>query len=159
MLNDKIKGIGALKKIITGLKKKGKIIVFTNGCFDLLHYGHVKYLQEAKNKGNILIVAINSDASVKKIKGRHRPIINENDRMRVIAALESVDYVCLFRDETPLRIIRKLEPDILIKGSDWGRGDIVGGDFVIGCGGKVSRIKLVKRRSTTNLLKKIAKIP
>lgn len=139
------------------LKNKGAKVVFTNGCFDLLHYGHVKYLQEAKNKGDILIVAINSDASVRRIKGNSRPIIREKDRLRIVAALESVDYVVLFGEDSPLKVIRTLEPDILIKGADWQKLKIVGADFVIGGGGRVATLKLAKGRSTTNLIKKIAK--
>lgn len=158
MINSKIKNIAQLKKIITKLKVKGKTIVFTNGCFDLLHYGHVKYLEDAKRKGDILIVAVNSDSSVKKIKGKKRPIINEKDRMNIIAALESVDYVVLFKEKTPLRIIKSLKPDILVKGADWGKKDIVGADFISGRGGKVYSRKLVRGRSTTNLIKKIARV-
>jgi D-beta-D-heptose 7-phosphate kinase/D-beta-D-heptose 1-phosphate adenosyltransferase len=157
LLEEKIKSLAALKRIILRLKDKGAKVVFTNGCFDLLHYGHVKYLQEAKNKGDILIVAINSDASVRRIKGNNRPVIREKDRLRIVAALESVDYVVLFGEDSPLKVIRTLEPDILIKGADWQKSKIVGADFVIGGGGRVAALKLAKGRSTTNLIKKIAK--
>lgn len=157
MLNEKIKNISALKRIISRLKKQGKKIVFTNGCFDLLHYGHVKYLEDAKNKGDILIVALNSDSSVKKIKGDKRPIINEKDRLGIIAGLESVDYVVLFNEETPLKTLKELGPDVLVKGADWDRDNIVGSDFVIKGGGKTCAIKFIKGRSTTGLIKKIAK--
>lgn len=158
MLKSKIKNLRELKRIISSLKAKGKRIVFTNGCFDLLHYGHVKYLESAKRKGDILIVAINCDASVKRIKGNKRPIINEKDRSGIIAALESVDYVVLFEEDTPFKIIKLLKPDTLIKGADWDKKGIVGRDFVLSYGGRVSTINLVKGRSTTNLIKKIAKI-
>lgn len=158
MLKKKIKNLNALKKIILKLKKKGKKIVFTNGCFDLLHYGHVKYLEDAKRKGDVLIVAVNSDASLKKIKGNKRPIVNQKDRLSLIAALESVDYVVLFNKETPLEVIKELRPDILVKGADWDKKQIVGTDFVSGYGGRVSTVKLIKGRSTTNLIKKIVKI-
>ncbi len=154
LLNEKIKTLKGLKKIVSGLKKEGKAIVFTNGCFDLLHYGHVKYLEDAKKKGDILIVAVNSDASVRKIKGDKRPIVNEGDRQGIIAALESVDYVILFKEETPLELIAKLKPDILVKGADWNRDNIVGGNLVLSSGGRVSTIKLLKGRSTTNLINK-----
>ncbi len=154
----KIKNLAELGKIITHLKNKGKKIVFTNGCFDLLHYGHVKYLQDAKRKGDILIVAINSDASVKRIKGNHRPIVNEKDRLSIIAALESVDYVVLFQEDTPFEIIKLIKPDILIKGADWNKQTIVGRDFVLSYGGRVSTIKLVRGCSTTNLIRKIAEV-
>ena len=157
MIDNKIKKLVKLKNIISRLKTQGKAIVFTNGCFDLLHYGHVKYLQEAKRKGDILIVAINSDASVRKIKGNKRPITHEKDRLSLIAALESVDYVFLFNEETPLRVIKELKPDILVKGADWKKPDIVGCDFVLSYGGKVSTLELVKGYSTTNLIKKIVK--
>lgn len=158
MLKSKIKNLRKLKRIISSLKAKGKRIVFSNGCFDLLHYGHVKYLESAKRKGDILIVAINCDASVRRIKGNKRPIINEKDRTKIVAALESVDYVVLFKEDTPFKIIKLLKPDILIKGADWDKKGIVGRDFVLSYGGRVSTINLVKGRSTTNLIKKIAKI-
>lgn len=157
LLEKKIKNLNQLKKIVFSLRAKGKRIVFTNGCFDLLHYGHVKYLQEAKLKGDILVVAINSDDSVRKIKGEKRPLVCEKDRLRIIAALESVDYVILFKGGTPLKIIKSLRPDILVKGADWNKNNIVGSDIVLGYGGKVNTIELIKERSTTNLIKKIAK--
>jgi len=154
----KIKGIKELKKIISRLKSQGKRIVFTNGCFDILHYGHVKYLEKAKGLGDCLVVAVNSDASVKRLKGSHRPIVSQYDRMRIIAGLESVDYVVLFKEDTPLKIIKILKPDILVKGSDWNKKSIVGGDFVSSYGGRVVTIQLTKGRSTTNLIRKIARI-
>jgi D-beta-D-heptose 7-phosphate kinase/D-beta-D-heptose 1-phosphate adenosyltransferase len=158
MLKDKIKSLAALKKITSRLKKRGKKIVFTNGCFDLLHFGHAKYLEEAKGKGDVLVVAVNSDRSVRKIKGKLRPLVKQNDRLSVLAALESVDYVFLFNEETPLRVIRELKPDILIKGADWNKNNIVGADIVRKLGGRVLTVKLAKGRSTTNLIKKIARI-
>jgi len=151
----KIKSLAELKKILVGLKKKGKRVVFTNGCFDILHYGHVMYLEAAKKKGDILIVAVNSDASVKRIKGLKRPLVSELDRANIIAALESVNYVVIFSEDTPLEIIKKLKPDILIKGSDWKDKPIVGADFVRASGGKVAVIKLAKGRSTTGIIRKI----
>ena len=157
MLKDKIKGRQELKKIIRNLKKRGKSTVFTNGCFDLLHYGHVKYLEDAKNKGDVLIVGVNSDASVRRIKGHKRPLVTEKDRLSIIAALQSVDYVVKFDEDTPLKVITELRPDILIKGADWAKKDIVGNDIVSGYGGRVSALKLVKGRSTTNLINKIAR--
>lgn len=156
MIKEKIKDLNELKKIISGLQDRGKKIVFTNGCFDLLHYGHVKYLEDAKTKGDILVVAVNSNASVRRIKGRHRPIVDEKDRLKIIAALESVDYAVLFKEDTPLETIKTLKPDILVKGADWNKNKIVGSDFVLKYGGKVSSLKLVKGRSTTNLIRKIA---
>ena len=156
MLKDKIKNLAALKKIIAGLKKSGKKIVFTNGCFDLMHFGHAKYLEDAKRKGDILVVAVNSDSSIRKIKGRNRPIIEEKNRLRMMAALESVDFVLIFSEENPLRVIKALKPDILVKGADWDKNNIVGSDFVASYGGRVSTIKLVQGLSTTTLIHKIA---
>ncbi|RKY31879.1 MAG: D-glycero-beta-D-manno-heptose 1-phosphate adenylyltransferase [Candidatus Omnitrophota bacterium] len=155
-LASKIKTQARLKKIILKLKAKKKKIVFTNGCFDLLHFGHVKYLEEAKSKGDILVVAVNSDSSTMRIKGKKRPLTPQADRLRIIAGLESVDYVTLFNETTPLKVIKKFKPDILIKGADWNKKKIVGNDFVASYGGKVATIKLAKGRSTTNLIKKIA---
>jgi D-beta-D-heptose 7-phosphate kinase/D-beta-D-heptose 1-phosphate adenosyltransferase len=156
MLKGKIKSLKEIKKISSLLKKKGRNIVFTNGCFDLLHYGHVKYLQEAKKQGDILIVGVNSDASVRRIKGGPRPVVSEKYRLGVIAALESVDYAVLFGEDTPLKLIKLIRPDILVKGADWKKKDIVGADFVKKCGGKVKTIGFIKNQSTTGLLKKIA---
>ncbi len=155
MSGTKIKSLAELKKILVGLKKKGKRVVFTNGCFDILHYGHVMYLEASKKKGDILIVAVNNDASVKRIKGLKRPLVKEKDRANIIAALESVNYVVIFSEDTPLEIIKKLKPDILIKGSDWTDKPIVGADFVKASGGKVAVIKLAKGRSTTGIIRKI----
>ncbi len=157
LLEKKIQNLRKLKNLILCLKAQRKKIVFTNGCFDLLHYGHVKYLQDAKKKGDILVVGINSDTSVKRIKGKPRPVVNEKDRLRLVAALESVDYIVLFKEDTPLKIIKFIKPDVLIKGADWNKNNIVGRDFVLSYGGRVSTIKFVKGYSTSNLIKKIAK--
>lgn len=157
MMETKIKNITQLKKIIVRLKNQDKKIVFTNGCFDILHFGHAKYLKEARRKGDVLVVGVNSDSSVRKIKGNRRPIINEAHRADLIAALESVDFVVIFKEETPFRVIKTLKPDILVKGADWDKKDIVGKDFVLRGGGKVYTVKLVKGFSTTDLIKKIAK--
>jgi D-beta-D-heptose 7-phosphate kinase/D-beta-D-heptose 1-phosphate adenosyltransferase len=155
-LGSKIKNLRELEKIISKLKAKRKKIVFTNGCFDLLHYGHVRYLEDSKRKGDILVVAINSDESIRRIKGKARPILNEKDRLSIIAALASVDYVISFNQNTPLKIIKALKPDVLIKGSDWNIQTIVGADFVLSYGGRVSTVKFIPGRSTTNLIKTIA---
>jgi len=157
VLEDKIISVNKLARLLPALKKSGKRIVFTNGCFDLLHYGHVKYLQEARRKGDILIVGLNSDSSIRKIKGPKRPLVGEKERLRVLAGLESVTYAVLFSQATPLNIISVLKPDILIKGADWHKDRIVGSDIVKSYGGKVLRIKVVKGLSSTNLIKKIAK--
>jgi len=158
LLGEKIKSLQELRKIILRLKSQGKKIVFTNGCFDLLHYGHAKYLEEAKKKGDMLVVAVNSDASVRRIKGKQRPIIRESNRLKLVAALESVDYAVLFDENTPLKTIKLLHPDILAKGSDWKKEDIVGGNFVLGYGGKIITIKLIRGLSSTALINKIAEI-
>jgi len=155
---NKIKSLFSLKPLIKRLKEKGGKIVFTNGCFDLLHYGHVKYLEEAKAKGDYLVVAVNSDSSLRKIKGKERPINSQADRLRLIGALACVDFVILFPEINPLKLIKALKPDILIKGADWKKADIVGGEFVRGYGGKVITIRLVKGRSTTGIIRKIVKI-
>jgi D-beta-D-heptose 7-phosphate kinase/D-beta-D-heptose 1-phosphate adenosyltransferase len=156
-LEKKIRPLNQLKRITASLKKSGKKIVFTNGCFDLLHYGHVKYLEGAKNKGDALIVAVNSDGSVKKLKGKNRPLVSGKYRQRVLAALECVDFVVLFNEETPLKTIIALKPDVLVKGGDWKQKDIVGSDFVKSCGGKVFSIGFVKGFSSSALIRKIKK--
>ncbi len=155
MIKDKIKTLAQLKKIVASLKKSGEKVVFTNGCFDILHAGHVEYLEEARKLGGALIVAVNSDASVRAIKGKTRPVAAEKDRMRVIAALESVDFAVLFKETTPLKTIQALVPDILVKGSDWDKNKIVGGDFVTAHGGTVRTIRLLPGRSTSGLIKRI----
>ncbi|RKY37711.1 MAG: D-glycero-beta-D-manno-heptose 1-phosphate adenylyltransferase [Candidatus Omnitrophota bacterium] len=157
MIKDKIKSLNCLIKIVLNLKQKNKKIVFTNGCFDLLHYGHVDYLEQAKKNGDILLVGLNSDLSVTKIKGSGRPINNQDARAYLVAALQSVDYVVIFNASTPLDIIMKLEPDVLVKGADWKAEEIVGSDYVKACGGRVAQIDFVKGYSTTNLVKKIVK--
>jgi len=157
LLEKKIQNLRRLKKLILILKARRKKIVFTNGCFDLLHYGHIKYLQDAKKKGDVLVVGINSDSSVKRIKEDKRPVVNEKDRLRLVAALESVDYVVLFKEDTPLEIIKFIKPDVLVKGADWNKNNIVGRDIVLSYDGRVSTIKFVKGYSTSNLIKKIAK--
>lgn len=157
LLSVKIKSLPELKKIILRLKTQGKTTVLTNGCFDLLHYGHVKYLEEARRLGDCLVVAINSDGSIKRLKEKNRPIIEQRDRLRIIAGLESVDYVLLFNEQTPFKVIKYLKPDILVKGRDWNKSNIVGSAYVSSYGGKVLTMRLLKGRSTTNLIRKIAK--
>lgn len=134
--------------------RKNKKIVFTNGCFDLLHVGHVRYLQEAKKLGDILVVALNNDQSVKKLKGPSRPVQNENDRAEILAALACVDFTLLFSEETPENIIQKIKPDILVKGGDWKVEQIVGSDFVQANGGKVYSLQFIDGKSTTRLIQK-----
>ncbi len=131
-----------------------KKVVFTNGCFDLLHIGHIRYLQAAKALGDILIVALNTDTSVKKLKGSTRPIQTENDRAEILAALECVDYTFLFNEETPERVIHLIKPDILAKGGDWKIEQIVGAPFVQSYGGQVYSLPFVDGKSTTRLIEK-----
>lgn len=157
MSRTKIKNIPQLKKIISRLKKQGRKIIFTNGCFDILHAGHVEYLQKAKAKGDILVVAVNSDASVKRIKGNQRPIVRQGDRCKILAGLENVDYVTIFNQDTPLETIQALKPDALIKGADWKINKIIGADFLNGYGGKVETVKLTAGRSTTKIINEIIK--
>lgn len=157
MSNSKVKTLPELKKISKNLRKNAKKTVFTNGCFDLLHLGHIYYLEKAKKKGDILIVALNSDSSVRRIKGSKRPILPETDRARIIAALEFVDYVVIFNETTPLRVIKSLKPDVLIKGRDWKVDDIVGKDVVRSAGGRVATIPLLKGRSTKLIIKKVVR--
>ena len=115
----KIKNLKSLEADISSLKRKGKKIVFTNGCFDILHLGHLKILKEAKSKGDILVVGLNSDASIKKIKGPSRPIVNQRTRAKLLANMIGVDYVIIFNQATPYNLIKKIKPDILVKGGDW----------------------------------------
>jgi rfaE bifunctional protein nucleotidyltransferase chain/domain len=137
-------------------KQEGRKVVFTNGCFDIIHRGHVEYLTKAKALGDILIVGLNTDASVRRIKGPQRPIVAEDDRAIVLAALQMVDYVCLFDEETPYELIRAIVPDVLVKGSDWTLDAIVGRDIIENAGGSVQTIDLVPLRSTSAIIKKIA---
>jgi rfaE bifunctional protein nucleotidyltransferase chain/domain len=155
LLKNKVKKTAELRKIVNSLKKKGKKIVFTNGCFDILHYGHVKYLEDAAKKGDYLVVAVNSDSSVKRIKGSKRPIVKEMDRASTIAGLSSVDFVVIFDQDTPLEVIKLLRPDVLVKGADWKDKNIVGSDIVLNNGGRVFTVKLEAGRSTSNLIKRI----
>ncbi|MFH1063219.1 MAG: D-glycero-beta-D-manno-heptose 1-phosphate adenylyltransferase [Candidatus Omnitrophota bacterium] len=157
MIKAKIKTLPILAKIIAEHKQAKKKIVFTNGCFDLMHRGHANYLERAKKKGDILVVAINSDASVRKLKGKSRPINSQLDRSELIAALESVDYVTIFSQSTPLEVIKKIRPDVLVKGADWKASDIVGADILKQYGGKIAREKFLSGYSTTKLIEKIAK--
>ncbi|MDP3804658.1 MAG: D-glycero-beta-D-manno-heptose 1-phosphate adenylyltransferase [Candidatus Omnitrophota bacterium] len=151
----KIKNLTDLAKILKRLKSAGKKIVFTNGCFDILHVGHVTYLEKARSLGDILVVGLNSDRSVREIKGRGRPINKERDRAKILAGLSFVDYVTIFDEETPEELIRRLEPGVLVKGGDWDISDIVGGNFVRSISGRVVTIPFVNGYSTTDLINKL----
>ena len=142
-------------EIINEWKSQDNKVVFTNGCFDILHLGHVDYLEKARKLGDKLILGLNTDASVSRIKGPSRPIVNETSRSRVIASLEFVDLVVLFDEETPLELIEKLIPDVLVKGNDYLAENIVGANVVIKNGGKVETVALVEGYSTTNIVNKI----
>ena len=154
----KIKSLPELKRIVPNLKKKGKKIVFTNGCFDLLHPGHIYYLKEAKKKGDILILGLNSDSSVRKLKGKGRPLIPQKDRAEILANLKFIDYIFIFNELTPAKAVRAISPDVLVKGGDYKKEDVVGGKFVAEKGGKVLIIPFLKGHSTTQLIKKIKKV-
>ena len=152
---DKILDRNSLKEKVHSLRLEGKVVVFTNGCFDLLHVGHVRYLQKARKQGDCLLVAVNSDSSVRQIKGPPRPIIPEGQRAEVVAALACVDWVTIFDEPDPLILIKLLKPDALVKGSDWPEEKIVGASEVKEAGGKVVRVQLVPGISTTALIQKI----
>jgi D-glycero-beta-D-manno-heptose 1-phosphate adenylyltransferase len=137
-------------KSLQGQKK----IVFTNGCFDILHVGHVRYLQEAKRLGDFLVVGVNTDASVKRLKGPTRPVQNESDRAEILSELRAVDAVVLFKEETPLDLIREIQPDVLVKGGDWPVESIVGHDIVTAKGGVVKSLSFVDGRSTTAIIER-----
>ena len=158
MSNKKIKSLKQLVKIRRQLKKKKKKVVFTNGCFDILHRGHIECLRKAKSFGDVLIVALNSDSSVRKIKGEKRPILSQNDRAEIIASLEMVDYVLIFSEETPYKVIARLAPDVLVKGADYKKGEIVGKDIVESSGGRVVKVRQVPGRSTRNIIRRITNL-
>ncbi len=156
-MNPKIKSLKQLEAFLNRARRHRppEKIVFTNGCFDVLHFGHVDYLRKAKKCGDCLVVGLNSDHSVRVIKGEGRPVNRERDRAEVLSELSCVDAVTFFGDETPFRLIKRVRPDVLVKGADWSKGKIVGADFVESYGGKVKRIPLVKGRSTTRTLEKL----
>jgi rfaE bifunctional protein nucleotidyltransferase chain/domain len=137
------------------LKQQGRRVVFTNGCFDLLHTGHVRYLKQARQLGDALIVALNSDASVRKLKGESRPILKEGERAEVMAALVWVDYVTIFSEETPRQLIAELLPDVLVKGGDWSLDTIVGREEVEAAGGSVQSLSFIEGVSTTEIIERI----
>ncbi len=147
-----------IARLAARLKQRGKRIVFTNGVFDILHRGHVECLSKARSFGDVLIVGLNNDASARRIKGRKRPLQNQKDRAIILLALEAVDYVVLFGEDTPDKLIRQIRPDVLVKGADYKVSEIAGGDFVSSYGGKVKRVKLTKGRSTSSIMRKFKTI-
>ncbi len=146
-----------LKSEIERLRQGGKKIAFTNGCFDILHVGHTRYLRDARKTGDVLILALNSDASVRAIKGEKRPLVPEAERADVVASLEAVDYVTIFDELTPLELIEFLQPDVIVKGGDWSEENVVGRQSVRKWGGKVVIIPETEGASTTNIVEKIIK--
>jgi D-beta-D-heptose 7-phosphate kinase/D-beta-D-heptose 1-phosphate adenosyltransferase len=155
LVKDKIKDLKPLVELVSKHKNEGKKIVLTNGCYDILHVGHIHCFQESKRLGDILIVAVNSDRSVGTLKGPSRPIVPEEERAELIAAMESVDYVTIFDQEDPLEVIAAVKPDILVKGGDWSIETIVGREIVESNGGKVTTLPLVPGISTSGIIGKI----
>ena len=153
--NSKIKNIDVLEVLIEAEKARGKQVVFTNGCFDLLHAGHVKYLQKARNLGDLLVLGLNSDASVRRLKGEKRPLIGEDERAHILAALDCIDYVVIFEEDTPLELISALKPHILAKGGDYTPERVVGKDLVEAYGGRVELVSFVDGKSTTNIIERV----
>ena len=151
---EKILEASELADILRQARSSGKSVVFTNGCFDLLHAGHIEILQKSKAEGDLLVVAINSDASTKRLKGPTRPLQNQDDRARIMAALSCVDYVTIFEEDTPHELILKLRPNVLVKGGDYKVETIVGAKDVLGWGGRVEIVSLVPGRSTTSLVER-----
>ncbi len=154
-VKNKIVRQNLLRETLLALKAQGKKIVFTNGCFDLVHLGHLDYLEKARGKGDVLVIGLNSDQSIRRLKGASRPVMDENSRARLLAALEFVDYVVLFDEDTPLELIRDILPDVLVKGDDYQVSNIVGADVVMSNGGKVETVELVKGYSSTAIIEKI----
>ena len=152
---DKILNKESLEEKLNLWRKEGKTIVFSNGCFDILHRGHVEYLSKAADLGDILIIGLNTDASVRRIKGPSRPVNDEKARAVVLAALEFVDAIMFFEEDTPYNLIKNVQPDVLVKGKDYKAEDIVGYDIVTNKGGKVETIELVEGFSTTNTINKM----
>jgi rfaE bifunctional protein nucleotidyltransferase chain/domain len=144
----------AARTAVHAAQRRGERVVFTNGCFDLLHVGHVRSLEQAKSMGDRLVVGVNRDASVRRLKGSARPIVGERQRAEVLAALACVDWVVLFGEPTPLALIRSLRPDVLAKGGDWRPGEIVGSDDVLRWGGRVERLRVVPGIHSTTLVER-----
>ncbi len=154
-MTKKIIGPKKLLALRRRLRQQGKTVVFTNGCFDLLHGGHIALFREAAKLGDILVVALNSDASVRRLKGPSRPIFPLRERQEVLAAMEDIDYVTSFSSATPRRLIAALRPDVLVKGGDWGPNEVVGREEVEAAGGRVVRVSYRKGHSSTNLVERI----
>ena len=156
-MSGKLKNLDELTKLVAQARQNGKSVVFTNGCFDILHRGHVHVLRQAKAAGDLLIVALNSDRSVQEIKGAHRPVLPETDRMELIGAMEMVDYVIIFDEPDPYELIAAIKPDVLAKGGDWSAEKIVGADVVEQAGGRIVVIPYLKGFSTSEIIERILK--
>jgi D-beta-D-heptose 7-phosphate kinase/D-beta-D-heptose 1-phosphate adenosyltransferase len=154
-VSHKIKTLDELAPLVRQFRRGGRTVVFTNGCFDLLHVGHVRYLAAARGQGDLLVVGVNSDRSVQTIKGDRRPIVPEAERAEVLAGLACVDFVTVFAEADPLRLIQALRPDVLVKGGDWAEAEIIGTDAVQQGGGRVARIPLVEGAGTSALIARI----
>ena len=154
-VTEKIKTLSEIKVKVSELKLKNKKVVFTNGCFDILHFGHLSYLSRAKELGDFLIVALNSSASVSRLKGAHRPINDDLTRNHMIASLEFVDAVIIFDENTPIKLIKEINPDILVKGGDWSLNEIIGSEIVLDSGGQVKSLAFIEGYSTTSIESKI----
>lgn len=152
---EKVYSLSTIEKQVEKWRSESKKIVFTNGCFDILHRGHVESLQIAKGYGDILVVGLNSDRSVRSVKGKNRPFVGEEDRAYMLAQLIFVDAICIFDDDTPMELMKIVQPDILAKGGDYTLDGVVGRDFVEQSGGKVVTVSLIEGRSTTNIIEKI----
>ncbi len=148
----------AVGRIARAAREEGRTVVFTNGCFDILHAGHITYLTRAGSMGDMLVVGLNSDRSVKMIKGEKRPVVEQDQRATVLGALECVDYIVVFDDPDPGRLIETVMPDVLVKGADWKADDIAGADFVKKTGGRVERIPFELRVSSTDIIKRIGRL-
>lgn len=151
----KLLALDRLLERLAVIRKQGRTIVFTNGCFDLLHAGHVRYLAAAKSQGDILVIGLNSDTSVRSIKGEKRPLFSQKLRAEVLSALACVDFIVFFDEPDPQRLIAAIAPDVLVKGSDWAADKIIGADTVRANGGRVKRIPVVPEISTTRIIEKI----
>ena len=158
MIMQKILERNTLKNKLEVLRKEGKKIAFTNGCFDIIHVGHVRYLREAKKTADVLVLALNSDSSVRKIKGDKRPLVGEEERAEILAAFEFIDFITIFEELTPLELINYLKPDVLIKGGDWPEEKIIGREEIKKWGGRVAIIPEVTGKSTTSIVEKIKKM-
>lgn len=154
-MSARILSLPALTRRLAAARRRGQRVAFTNGCFDLMHAGHVHYLEQVKRSADLLVVGLNSDASMRRLKGPGRPLVPQRDRARVLAGLRAVDYVTIFQEETPLRVITAIRPEVLAKGADWSASQMVGAALVRRTGGRVVRIPLLAGRSTSRLIRRI----